>query len=246
MQRRNLLLASMLLATAGLAAAQTGPKIAVTDLAYTENVRQYFEVGTAAAPAPCTPGQRIWLPPSKAAVPASLAPTATWSSASSAFTNDIKGAILKGAPSALVQAKAFDAGAPQPTKAEQVLNQVKTGKMAQPVRQPQVKDIVDRIKRASSQAPTTCSSAPSAASNSATACRRGSTTFTHQFTPRPGRRLLADQHQDPRDQIGLQRPGQWGRHQDAVQPRATCSPQPQQGDARDVPVPRLVRLPADG
>ena len=63
MQRRTLLLASLLPDHRRPAAAQTGPKIAVTDLAYTENVRQYFEVGTAAAPAPCTPGQRIWLGP---------------------------------------------------------------------------------------------------------------------------------------------------------------------------------------
>jgi len=63
------------------------------------------------------------------------------------FTNDIKGALLKIPGFRLVQARAFDAGAPQPTKAEQALNQLKGGKMAKPVRQPQVKDIITRIQK---------------------------------------------------------------------------------------------------
>ena len=64
-----------------------------------------------------------------------------------AYTNDIKGALLRGTAFKLVQGKGFDAGAPQPSKAEQVLNQVQGGKMARPVRQPEVGDIIARIRK---------------------------------------------------------------------------------------------------
>ena len=64
-----------------------------------------------------------------------------------AYTNDIKGALLRGTTFKLVQGKGFDAGAPQPSKAEQVLNQVQGGKMARPVRQPEVDDIIARIRK---------------------------------------------------------------------------------------------------
>jgi hypothetical protein len=63
------------------------------------------------------------------------------------FTSDLKGLILKGSGARLVQGKGFDAGDPQPTKAEEVLNQMKTGKMAKPKKQPDVNDIVARIKK---------------------------------------------------------------------------------------------------
>jgi hypothetical protein len=55
--------------------------------------------------------------------------------------------LLKGTAFHLVQGKGFDAGNPQPTKAEQALNQVQTGKIANPMRQPEVKDIIARIKK---------------------------------------------------------------------------------------------------
>ena len=63
------------------------------------------------------------------------------------YTNDIKGALLQGTYFRLVQGKGFDVGNPQPSKAEQVLNQVQGGKMAKPVRQPDVKDVIARIKK---------------------------------------------------------------------------------------------------
>jgi len=63
------------------------------------------------------------------------------------YTNDIKGAILQGTYFKLVQGKGFDAGAPQNSKAEQVLNQVQGGKMAKPVRQNDVTDVIARIKK---------------------------------------------------------------------------------------------------
>jgi hypothetical protein len=55
--------------------------------------------------------------------------------------------LLKGTAFHLVQGKGFDAGNPQPTKAEQALNQIQTGKIANPMRQPEVKDIIARIKK---------------------------------------------------------------------------------------------------
>ncbi|EJE51394.1 hypothetical protein PMI14_03903, partial [Acidovorax sp. CF316] len=63
------------------------------------------------------------------------------------YTNDIKGAILQGTYFRLVQSKGFDAGKPQNSKAEQVLNQVQTGKMATPQAQNQVANVVARIKK---------------------------------------------------------------------------------------------------
>lgn len=64
-----------------------------------------------------------------------------------AFTNDIRGALIKGPGFRLVQSKGFDAGAPQPSKAEQALAQIQTGKVAKPVRQPDVNDIIARIRK---------------------------------------------------------------------------------------------------
>ena len=63
------------------------------------------------------------------------------------YTNDIKGAILQGTYFKLVQGRGFDAGAPQNSKAEQVLNQLQGGKMAKPVRQNDVTDVIARLKK---------------------------------------------------------------------------------------------------
>lgn len=63
------------------------------------------------------------------------------------YTNDIKGALLQGTYFRLVQGKGFDAGKPQNSKAEQVLNQVQTGKMAAPQAQNQVANVTARIKK---------------------------------------------------------------------------------------------------
>ncbi|GAB3361431.1 MULTISPECIES: hypothetical protein [Giesbergeria] len=128
--------------------AQPAPRIAVTDLAYTPRVSEYFEAGTEQG--------------------SSHTRDTRWSSTTSeqysstyvagrysyieqrqlySFTNDIKGALLRGTVFRLVQGKAFDAGAPQPTKAEQALHQLQTGRMARPSRQPEVRDIIARIKK---------------------------------------------------------------------------------------------------
>ncbi len=125
------------------------PSVVVTDLAYTREVAQYFEVATAKSSGGVSANQH--------GIVATNQSSGTYVAGSysyvqqrelGSFSNDIKGAILKGGALRLIQGKRFDAGAPQLTKAEQVLNQVQTGKMAAPpARQPEVHDIVARIKK---------------------------------------------------------------------------------------------------
>ncbi len=124
------------------------PRIAVTDLAYTQAVAEYFEAATMK--------ESSTLNANRNSVSASYQGSATYVAGTysyveqrelGSFTNDIKGALLKGTSFRLVQGKLFDTGAPQPTKAEQALNQLQGGKMAKPVKQPQVHDIIARIKK---------------------------------------------------------------------------------------------------
>lgn len=124
------------------------PRIAVTDLAYTQDVAEYFEAATMK--------QQSTLNANRNSLATSHQGSGTYVAGTysyveqrelGSFTNDIKGALLKGTSFRLVQGKMFDAGAPQPTKAEQVLNQLQGGKMAKPVQQPQVHDIIARIKK---------------------------------------------------------------------------------------------------
>ncbi len=134
------------LGAAGAARAQ--PRIVVTDLAYTPEVSQYFEVATAKGQASLNANRN--------AIAVTQQSEGTYVAGRysyveqrelGSFSNDIKAALLKGSTFRLVQGQAFDSGAPQSTKAEQVLAQVRTGKMATPVRQPQVQDIVARIRK---------------------------------------------------------------------------------------------------
>jgi hypothetical protein len=152
MQRRTLL---SILTALGLSAslvfavqAQPVPRIAVTDLAYTQAVSQYFEAATFK--------ENSQFQANRFNASGSYQASGTYVAGSysyleqrelGSFTNDIKGALLKGTAFHLVQGKGFDAGNPQPTKAEQALNQIQTGKIAKPVRQPEVKDIIARIKK---------------------------------------------------------------------------------------------------
>jgi len=124
------------------------PRIAVTDLAYTQEVAQYFEVATTK--------ESGSLNVNRHSVTSTYQGSGTYVAGAysyleqrelGSFTGDIKGSLLKGSNFRLVQGKTFDAGAPQPTKAEQVLDQVKGGKMTAPQRQPQVHDIIARIKK---------------------------------------------------------------------------------------------------
>lgn len=149
MQRRTVLSTVVLgFALATQAYAQAPVKIAVTDLAYTQAVAQYFEAGTYQSSSQLNANRN--------SISASEQSSGTYVAGRysymeqrelGSFTNDIKGALLRGTVFHLVQGKGFDTGAPQPTKAEQVLNQMKTGKMAKPVRQPEVKDIIARIRK---------------------------------------------------------------------------------------------------
>jgi hypothetical protein len=150
------------------AAAQNVPRIAVTDLAYAQTVSQYFEAGTyqhsaqmnASSSGSGSASHNGWGGAAsysgRQSMSASEQASGTYVSGRysyieqrelGSYTNDIKGALLRGTVFRLVQGKGFDAGAPQPTKAEQVLNQVQTGKMARTVRQPEVKDIIARIRK---------------------------------------------------------------------------------------------------
>lgn len=177
MQRRTTLTAalSVLAATAftwGLPAhAQQGgaaPRIAVTDLAYSERVSEYFMAGQYQRSSQMSaqgshsggythgPYGGSGSHSGQQSMQASEQASGTFVAGRYSYieqrelhgyTNDIKGAILQGTYFKLVQGKGFDAGKPQPSKAEQVLNQVQGGKMAQPVRQPEVKDIINRIKK---------------------------------------------------------------------------------------------------
>ena len=154
MQRRNALtsvfigIASICLGTSLAAQAQNAPKIAVTDLAYSQAVSEYFQVGTFQSSAQY---RASLYHASGSAQSSGTYAEGVYSYMEQrelgSFTNDIKGALLKGTRFQLIQGKTFDAGAPQSSKAEQVLRQVQTGKMATPVRQSEVKDIIARIRK---------------------------------------------------------------------------------------------------
>ena len=147
---------------------QNPPRIAVTDLAYAQQVSEYFEAGTyqrssqmsaqASASGSHSHGRYGGGGSygGSQSVQASEQASGTYVAGRysyieqrelGSYTNDIKGALLRGTTFKLVQGKGFDAGAPQPSKAEQVLNQVQGGKMARPVRQPEVDDIIARIRK---------------------------------------------------------------------------------------------------
>ena len=156
MQRRTFLSTaiptlSVLALTLGLMAAaqaQPVPRIAVTDLAYTQAVSEYFEAATFKESGQFQ-ANRHSASGSYQASGAYVAGNYSYIAQRElgSFTNDIKGALLKGTAFRLVQGKGFDAGNPQPTKAEQALNQLQTGKVARLVRQPEVKDIIARIRQ---------------------------------------------------------------------------------------------------
>ena len=147
---------------------QNPPRIAVTDLAYAQQVSEYFEAGTyqrssqmsAQASASGSHSHGMYGGgggySGSQSVQASEQASGTYVAGSysyieqrelGGYTNDIKGALLQGTYFRLVQGKGFDAGTPQPSKAEQVLNQVQGGKMAKPVRQNDVTDVIARIRK---------------------------------------------------------------------------------------------------
>lgn len=128
--------------------AQPSPKIAVTDLAYTRSVAQYFEAGTY--------NEKASLNANRHSVSASHSSSGTYVAGTysyleqrelRSFTNDIKGQVIQGTTFRLVQGKGFDAGDPQSSKAEQALQQIQSGKISKPMRQPEVHDVIARIKK---------------------------------------------------------------------------------------------------
>lgn len=176
MQRRTTLGAAALLAAAALSWAQpalaqpagAAPRIVVTNLAYAQQVSEYFEVGQyqrssqmSAQGSYSAGGSHSMYGGSHSAsgqqsMQASEQASGTYVSGRysyieqrdlAGYSNDIRGAILQGTYFRLVQGKAFDAGAPQPSKAEQVLNQVQSGRMHTPRQQPSVNDVIARIKK---------------------------------------------------------------------------------------------------
>lgn len=154
MERRNLLTSVMLgfgalaLGASLSVSAQSAPKIAVTDLAYTQAVAEYFQVGTFQTSAQY---HASLYRASGSAQSSGTYVEGVYSYMEQrelgSFTNDIKGALLKGTNFHLIQGKSFDSGVPQPTKAEQALNQLQTGRVATSMRQPEVKDIIARIRK---------------------------------------------------------------------------------------------------
>ena len=129
--------------------AQRMPVVAVTDLAYSERVSEYFEVAQARGQASMQ-ANRYSMSAAGSSEKTYAAGNYTYIEQGELrnFTADIKGALLKGGGVKLIQARAFDGGSPDPSKAEQVLHQMQTGKApAKPVRQPSVHDVVSRIKK---------------------------------------------------------------------------------------------------
>ena len=154
----------------GAQAQQPGaaPKIAVTDLAYAQRVSEYFMAGTYERSSQMSAqgsqggshshgmyggggsysGQQS-MQASEQASGTYVAGRYSYIEQRElgGYTNDIKGALLQGTYFRLVQGTRFAGGEPQPSKAEQVLNQVQGGKMAKPVRQPDIKDVIARIRK---------------------------------------------------------------------------------------------------
>jgi hypothetical protein len=164
MQRRTPLKAALsavaLSALACAAPAQAQVKIAVTDLAYAQRVSEYFVAGayqhSSQMSASAHASHGMYNGSASQSMQASEQSSGTFVAGRysyieqrelGGYSNDIKGALLQGTNFRLVQGKGFDAGKPQPTKAEQVLNQVQGGKMATPQAQPQVADVISRIKK---------------------------------------------------------------------------------------------------
>ncbi len=147
----------LLLLGAGPAQAQTsGPRIVVTELAYQEQVREYFEAGTLNYKSSEQATQSDSLLRSRSTYAGresldvkTMAGTYTRINQTELlhFTSDLKGLILKGGGARLVQGKNFDAGDPQPTAAERAAEQLRSGKIQKVKKQPDVNDIVRRIRK---------------------------------------------------------------------------------------------------
>ena len=163
------------------------------------------------------------------------------------YTNDIKGALLQGTYFRLVQGKGFDAGTPQPSKAEQVLNQVQGGKMATPKAQPQVTDVIARIKKGEFNGADYVLFGVVSSIDFTDALHpiQGTSNATRQY----GLQLLADSRSStPRPTRSRPRslPRVKATTPRSFHPWRHCPAQPRQGHPRDVAKPRARRVPATG
>lgn len=99
---------------AGPLAAQNAPSIAVTDLAYSERVEEYFAAGKSQTTSTLQAGKRIGM--------ATVQSSSTYLAGTSSyldqrelndFSADVRSALLRGTNSSLKQGSAFDKGDPQ-------------------------------------------------------------------------------------------------------------------------------------
>ena len=139
---------ALFLLTFGPALAQTAPGIAVTDLAYTERVEEYFAAGKFESTSTLQSGGRIDM--------ASVQTKGSYMEGTSSyieqrelggFSADVRSAILRGTTFRLVQGQGFDQGPPKNTEAERAFNAVNSGKIEPRTKHPEVTDIIDRIKK---------------------------------------------------------------------------------------------------
>lgn len=129
-------------------AAQPPVGIAVTDLAYTQRVAEYFSAGKAETTSTLQAGKRIDM--------ATVQSSGTYMEGThsyieqrelNGFSGDIRSALLRGTNFRLIQGGRFDKGDPQLTKAEQAFNAMNSGKAVPQARQPEVQDVINRIKK---------------------------------------------------------------------------------------------------
>lgn len=249
----------------GAQAQQPGaaPKIAVTDLAYAQRVSEYFMAGTYQRSSQMSAGGSHsgcyshgpygggGSHSGSHSMQASEQASGTYVAGRysyieqrelGGYTNDIKGTILQDTYFRLVQGKGFDAGKPQPSKAEQVLNQVQGGKMATP----QANDVITRIKKDEFNGAdyVLFGVVSSIEFTDALSPLQGTTSATRQY----GLQLLADfsliNTKTYEIKAAFSARGE-GNDTKILSIRGDIAPpQPGQGDARDLTVAGAGRVPA--
>ncbi len=145
--KKNILVIILLAASSVSSADVRAPTIAVTGLAYTQEVSQHFSVGEFKSNGNIA-ADRQTLTVTSSAIGTYVNGTYSYLEQKELgiFLGDIKGEILTGTDFRLIQGRTFDTGDPQPTKAEIILNQIKTGVVTKPYRQPEVRDVIVRIR----------------------------------------------------------------------------------------------------
>jgi len=122
--------------------------VAVTDLAYTQQVEEYFSAGKAQTNSTLQSGKRIDM--------ATVQTSGTYLEGTNSyiqqsemrgFTADIRSTLLKGTNFRVVQGGGFDKGDPQLSQGERAFNAVNSGKIEARQRQPEVHDVIERIKK---------------------------------------------------------------------------------------------------